>query len=75
MTDSFSRYSTLSQAFFRLVPTDLSPPQMVHQPTGATMDRPNPVHCADLRDLLLDKLDLFQLRERLHLLFYRKRLL
>lgn len=48
---------------------------MVHKSSWAAVDRSYPFHCADLRDVLLDKPDVLQLRERLHLFFYRERLL
>lgn len=48
---------------------------MVHKSPGAALDRPDTVHCADLRDVLVDKFALLQLGEYLHLLLLNSRCL
>lgn len=39
------------------------------------MDRPNTVHCADLRHVLVDQSAVLQLGKRVRVLFHRARLL
>lgn len=52
-----------------LIP-DLSTLAMVYKSARATLDRSNTIHRADLRDILVDQLIVFQLRKCLYILFH-----
>ena len=54
---------------------DISALEVVHEPCRAEVDRENPVHRSHIRNILVDQPVVLQLRELLHLLFYRQRLL